>query len=191
MSKTQRFITDFFNAQPRHSKRLITDFFKPTKITERTYYYSPKTDYAQSHRYLMQHKPGADAIQTRGGYCYRTTNQFSEYCVYTTMDTFVINKGKKEFVKKGTKIATASIDDNSALTHITVETAYQRKGIGTELIRYINKCAPKFHVFAGTAHNSRYRLTEEGAILIQGCQQKGILDNEQVILDRVPMSPLR
>ncbi len=38
-------------------------------------------------------------------------------------------------------------------------------------------------------HNSRYRLTEEGAALIRACENSGILNDEQVILSTVPCSP--
>lgn len=82
-----------------------------------------------------------------------------------------------------------SIDSDSALTHVSVDSLFQKQGIGTQLIRFINKHAPQFHVYAGVEHNSRYRLTQEGAALIQSCQRKGILDEEQVILNIVPTSP--
>ena len=65
----------------------------------------------------------------------------------------------------------------------------QHQGIGTQLIRFINSHAQQFHVCAGIEHNSRYRLTQEGAAIIQSYQRKGILDDERVILNVVPMSP--
>lgn len=188
MSKQQRLITDFFKPKLKKSQTLITDFFKP-EIEKKISHYSVTRDYRQSYRYFKKHKAASDAIRTHRGYCYRATGDFNEYNVYTTYDRFVLSQGKKIFVSAGTHIATASIDSDSALTHVSVISLFQKQGIGTQLIRFINTHAPQFHVYAGVEHNSRYRLTQEGAALIQSCQKKGILEEEQVILNMVPMSP--
>ena len=190
MNKKQRLMTDFFKPKIRNSQTLITDFFKPQSyVAKKSQHYSVSRDYAQSYKYFKKHKSKSDAIRTHRGYCYRATGDFNEYNVYTTFDKFVIYQGKKIFIPAGTRIATASIDSDSALTHISVDSLFRKQGIGTQLIRFINTHAPQFHVYAGIEHNSRYRLTQEGAALIQSCQRKGILDDEQVILHMVPTSP--
>lgn len=188
MTKGQRLITDFFKIKHKSSQKLITDYFKPS-IEKRIHHYSATRDYPKSYRYFKKYKSISDAIRTHSGYCYRATGDFSEYNAYTTFDKLVVHQHKNFFIKAGTHIATASIDSDSALTHISVDSLFQKQGIGTQLIRFINKHAPQFHVYAGIEHNSRYRLTQEGASLIQSCQRKGILDDEQVILNTVPTSP--
>ena len=188
MTKAQPLITDFFKPKNQKSQKLITDFFRPS-TENKMGHYSAVRDYAKSYRYFKKYKPISDAIRTYCGYCYRATGDFSEYNVYTAFDKFVIHQNKKFFIKAGTPIAIASIDSESALTHISVDSLFQKQGIGTQLIRFIHKHAPQFHVYAGIEHNSRYRLTHEGAALIQSCQRKGILDDEQVILNMVPTSP--
>ena len=188
MTKAQRLITDFFKPKNKKSQKLITDFFKSSPEKKMSHY-SAVRDYAKSYRYFKKFKPTSDAIRTYYGYCYRATGDFSEYNVYTTFDKYTIHDYKKIFIKAGTHIATASIDSDSALTHVSVDSLFQKQGIGTQLIRFINKHAPQFHVYAGVEHNSRYRLTQEGAALIQSCQRKSILDEEQVILNIVPTSP--
>ncbi len=188
MTKAQRLITDFFKSKNQKSQKLITDFFKSSP-EKKMNHYSAVRDYAKSYRYFKKFKSTSDAIRTYCGYCYRATGDFYEYNVYTTFDKFMIHHGKKIFIPAETHIATASIDSDSALTHVSVDLLFQKQGIGTQLIRFINKCAPQFHVYAGIEHNSRYRLTQEGAALIQSCQRKSILDEEQVILNMVPTSP--
>ena len=188
MTKSQRLITDFFKSNPKGSQKLITDFFKPS-FENKLHHYSPTRDYPKSYKYLKKHKLSSDAIRLYQGYCYRATGDFTEYNVYTTFDRADRHQGRNIFIKAGTHVATASIDSDSALTHISVESFFQKQGIGTQLIRFIHKHAPQFHVYAGIEYNSRYRLTQEGAVLIQSCQRKGILDYEQVILNIVPTSP--
>jgi hypothetical protein len=91
-------------------------------------------------------------------------------------------------MSKCLEVQYATVDSNSALTHIHVGENFRRQGNGKQLIRFINKHDTQFHVFAGVEYNSRYRLTEEGAALICTCQRAGILADDQVILD-VPSSP--
>ena len=187
----QRFITDFF--KPKR-KQFITDYFKPKNACaisqySRSFQYNPTVDYQQSRAFLQKRRSSCDAIMTRNGYCFCATANFSDYAVYTTTDRLMIIAGKKHLIQKGTCIATAKIDNDSALEHIQVSPLFRRQGIGKKLIRFINQRAPQFHVFAGIEHNSRYRLTDEGALLIKSCQKAGILSDEQVILNMVPPSP--
>lgn len=187
----QRFITDFF--KPKR-KQLITDYFKPKNTSAvpqhgRLFPYNPNVDYKQSRAFLQKRKSSCDAIMTRNGYCFCATANFSDYAVYTTTDRLMIIAGKKHLVPKGMCIATAKIDNDSALEHIQVSPLFRRQGIGKKLIRFIDQRAPQFHVFAGIEHNSRYRLTDEGVLLIRSCQKAGILSDEQVILNMVPPSP--
>lgn len=139
--------------------------------------------------FYQKHKHPYDAASIRKGYFFCASRNFSEYAVYTTKDQFVFKDSQKKFISTGTCIATAIIDDDSALEHINVETAFQHQGIGRRLIQFITKHAPQFYVFTGVEHNSRYRLTEEGAALIKSCQRKKILQHDQVIETTVPQSP--
>lgn len=186
----QSFITDFFKSKPKQQS-LITDFFKLkyTANTSNIYHYNHKQHYKKSRQYLNTHKLQTDAAATRGGYYFCAIANFTEYSVYTTMDRCIFIDKRPHVVWAGTLVASATIDDNSALEHIHVEPILRRQGIGKALIRFINKHDQQFHVYAGTEHNSRYRLTEEGAGLIRACQHAGILQHEQVILGFVPPSP--
>lgn len=188
---SQPFITDFFKPKRQY---LITDYFKPESVVATTsnssmFPYNRKIDYKKSRDFLNKYKNACDAIMTRNGYCFCAKANFSEYSVYTTMDRLMIIGGRKNRVPQGTCVATAKIDDDSALEHIHVDALFRRQGIGKNLVRFINKCAPQFHAFGGVEHNSRYRLTEEGASLIRACHNAGILNDEQVILNFVPQSP--
>ena len=184
---TRRFITDFF--KPKR-KQLITDYFKPKNASAVPQHgrscqqYKPNVDYQQSRAFLQKHRSSCDAIITHNGYCFCATANFSDYAVYTTKDRLMIIAGKKHLIQKGTCIATAKIDNDSALEHIQVSPLFRRQGIGKKLIRFIDQRAPQFHVFAGVENNSRYRLTEavlniESCILaVQRCRGKMLLSAE-------------
>ncbi len=190
MIASQRLMTHFFKPS---KKGLITDYFKPlepTKIkTEKSSFYKPKVDYKKSREYLKKHRHLYNASKTKNGYCYCASSDFTEYAVYTTHDRFVRFRDQEIFITRGTRIAEAKTDSDSALEHISVDERFRRQGIGKNLIRFINKHDQQFHVYAGVEYNSRYRLTEEGAALIRACEDSGILNNEQVILGTVPCSP--
>ena len=141
--------------------------------------------YQRSRHYLNKHRQHADAAATRDGYFFCATNNFREYSVETIIDRLIVGV----IVPAGTSVATATIDDDSALENIAVEAGFRRQGVGKHLIHFINKHDKQFHVYAGTEHNSRYRLTQEGAALIRACQREGVLDDEDVILGSVPPSP--
>lgn len=192
MTKSQRFITDFFKS--KKSQRLITDYYKPSALIQpkeemKSYRYKSVIDYQQSRRYLQKYKHLVDAAQTKNGYYFCAQANYTEYSVHTTIDRLLIVNNEKILVSRGACVATAMVDSDSALEHVSVENLFRRQGIGKNLIRFINKHDTQFHVFGGVEHNSRYRLTEEGAALIQSCQRAGILDEEQVILSFVPNSP--
>jgi len=186
MTTTQQPITDFFKSK---RKRLITDYFKPKRLSENLSFYTPSRDYRESRRYLKMRKHIYDAHQTRKGYYYCATGDYSEYHVYSVINRPLLSKGKKIIIPEGACVARAIVDSNSSLEHISVEPLFQRQGIGKNLIRFINKHDTQFHVYAGIENNSRYRLTQEGAALIRSCEEAGILDEEQVILNFVPQSP--
>ena len=191
MSVSQKLISDFFKPK---QKRFITDYFKYASADHaikkrKDIAYLPAKDYKLAREFFKKRRYLYDAVATRQGYCFCASANFCEYQVYTVNDRCVKNKNEKVFMPAGSLVASATVDNDSALTHISVETAFRRQGIGKQLIRFINKHDTQFHVYAGVAHNSRYRLTEEGAALIHACQSSGILDDEQVIPSTVPCSP--
>lgn len=185
MKHSQQLITKFFKPKPK-KQQFITDYFEPKSWEPKQDYkkpspYKPQTDYQKSRNYLQKHRHMYDAASTQGGYFFCASANFCEYHVYTTIDRVVRSNDQDTFIQKGTCIATAIIDDNSSLEHISVEALFRRQGIGKKLIRFINKHDTQFHVFTGIEHNSRYRLTEEGAALIHACQHAGIIQYEQII----------
>ncbi len=125
-------------------------------------------------------------------YMFSCDDNFSEYKV--TLLTHKSGLNNKLFYP-GLSVGTATIDDNSALTHINVIEGFRRQKIGTQLIKFINERNPsdvigpgRFVVFRGVEVNSRYRLTEEGAKLIKHCEKQKILSSEQIIFG-CPPSP--
>ena len=190
MTTSQCLITHFFKSK---KKELITDYFKPVNAppvkTEKLHFYKPKIDYKKSRDYLKKHRHLYNASTTKNGYCYCASSDFSEYAVYTTHDHVMRFHDQDIFIARGARVAEAKTDSDSALEHISVNERFRRQGIGKNLIRFINKHDQQFHVYAGVEHNSRYRLTEEGAALIRACEDSGILNEEQVILSTVPCSP--
>lgn len=91
----------------------------------------------------------------------------------------------------GKTTATALIE-NDWLSHIEVKENYRRRGIGTHLMRAIVKTIKKkFHIPAeGLPGHTSYYLMEEGAALINSCLRKGIIDEEQCMLEP-PSTPPR
>lgn len=184
MIKSQSLITKFFKSKEKSSKVVIkndTNTFQKLRL----FPYNHKIDYPKSRCFRSKVKEHKDAVRTYKGYCYSTTNNFREYEVHTIGDHLL----EGHFLPEGTKIASATVDDDSTLESIFVAKKFRRQGIGKNLIHFIKKCDTQFHVYAGTEHNSRYRLTEEGAALIHACQCDGILEDSQVIMGFVPKSP--
>ena len=142
--------------------------------------------YKDSRRFLEKQKH-TDFKAIWKGFAFVATNNFSEWTVKTS---YLRNDYRAEKIyEDGHTVGTATIDENSALVHIQIDDPFRRMGLATKLISFINKTCPQFHVYAGVQNNSRYRLTEEGAKLINACQRKNILDDEKVILNTVPPSP--
>lgn len=142
-----------------------------------------RTDQKRIAEYRRERRP--DKYQVWRAYLFLATNNFSEYTIVTAIPRDVMGK----IYEPCDKIGEASVDENSALTHIEIKEPFRQQGLGSELIDFIRKACPQFHVFAGNQHNSRYRLTDEGAILIASCRRRGILKDRQVILNYVPDSP--
>jgi GNAT superfamily N-acetyltransferase len=81
--------------------------------------------------------------------------------------------------------------ENDWLQTIDVEPAYQKKGIGTNLIKAITKTiGKKFHIPSkGVLGEHSYYLTYEGSRLINRCLDKKIILQEQCMLDVPPRTP--
>lgn len=143
----------------------------------------------EKRKYLKEFnkKDSCDASKQWERYLFIATNNFTEYSVVNLLAR--PNYQLKKVIPVGFEVATATVDDNSALTHISVKEPFRRQKIGAQLIRFIKHCCPKFIVFGGTEHNSRYRLTQEGAALMEYCVSNKILSPTQVIVGNVPESP--
>ncbi len=78
------------------------------------------------------------------------------------------------------------------LTDIEVDTNYRRQGIGTNLIRAVVKTIGNdFHIpVEGCRRLNSYYLTDEGAALVNSCIKKGIINDEQCMLEP-PRTPPR
>lgn len=171
-------------------QRLITHFFANKNAilkNEKKLMYKSSRDYSNAKAYLKKHKSFYDAAATRQGYFYAASANFTEYHVYTTRDQVKVINHIEKHIPAGTRVATAKIDNDSALEHIAVEPLFRRQGIGITLMKFIKQCDPQLYAYGGVEYNSRYRLTNEGAALINACIQKGILKDEE-ILPNVPDS---
>lgn len=183
-------MTTLFKSK-KQKQLLMTDCYKSKSQNKNSAasFYKPAYDYKETRRFLNNHRNRYEAVITKKGYCYRASGDFSDFQVVTTKDGYQCINEKEIFIPAGTEIARAIVDENSALEHISVESLFRRQGIGKTLILFINKHVPKFVVFGGTEHNSRYRLTEEGAALIHACERAKILKYDQIIESTVPPSP--
>jgi len=122
----------------------------------------------QSHRKNPQHKNHKYLGNFHGFSCFADTPKAGS-CLYEMIDPFDDNV-----------IATAETED-FWLTHIVVDKKYQRCGLGTSLIKFINKNTDKKLLIPAQAqgHMHRYYLSQEGARLINSCIRKKILLEEQ------------
>jgi len=93
-------------------------------------------------------------------------------------------------VKTGKTIGRAVLE-NDWLQTIDVDAAHRKNGIGTNLIKAIvNTIGNKFHIpTKGLPNINAYFLTTEGAALINSCLRKGIITEEQCMLDVPPRTP--
>lgn len=134
------------------TQRYMTDFFKFKSSQSR-----PIKCFKGSREFLKHRREQFAATRKYGEYIYCASDDCTDYSVYTAKDKYVpTENGDDRCIHAGTKVATAMVDDTSALEHIHVESNFRRQGIGKNLIRFINKCDKKFIVFGGVEHNSRY-----------------------------------
>lgn len=171
------------------NQRLITSFFGGADYKPHVKDTVTQVNKNEKRKFLKEFnkKDSCDASKQWDGYLFIANNNFTEYSVITLLPR--PNYQLKKVIPIGYEVATATVDDNSALTHILVNESFRRKKIGSQLIRFIKNCCPKFIVFGGTTHNSRYRLTSEGAALMKHCVENKILSSTQVIIGSVPESP--
>ncbi len=82
--------------------------------------------------------------------------------------------------------------ENDWLADIEVDLHYRRQGIGTHLMKaVVQTIGNDFHIPAeGCRRLNSYYLTAEGEILIKGCMRKGIIAEEQCMLEP-PRTPPR
>jgi GNAT superfamily N-acetyltransferase len=169
------------------TQRSLTSFFPPKEgvtLTKPTYT-NPAKQRAFK-RKVIKDKENVDNQFIWNDYVFKATNNFTHFEV-TTLITRSMNT--KHF-DPGFRVASAEVDDDSALINIEVHKDFRRQGIGTRLIKFMNKVCEQFHVYLDKSHNSRYRLTEEGAALIYSCEKHAeILDHTQIIETTIPPSP--
>jgi hypothetical protein len=89
------------------------------------------------------------------------------------------------------KVVARAILENDWLQTIDVDENYRRRKIGSNLMKAIVKTlGNNFHIPSrGTLGITSYYLTTEGAALINYCLDKGIVKDEQCMLDVPPRTP--
>jgi hypothetical protein len=175
---------------PTGKQPLLTAFFAPMgRITPKTDNVSVNNK-SEKRKFIAGFNKKNDPDKTRQweGYLFIAEDNFREYTVINLLPR--PNYELKMEVPAGYKVASATVDNDSALTHIQVVEQFRRQKIGSELVRFIKNCCKQFTVFGGTEHNSRYRLTEQGAALVTYCVANKILASTQVITAFVPRSPM-
>lgn len=177
-SNSQALITRFFQQENKDEKQEGIHSEKNTGFSK-----SVKRKFLTDTRKKLQ-----DATHNWNGYLFIANNNYSEFSVIN-IDPNRRNESAQTLVGLGKVIATASVDEDSALTHIEVKEGFKRKKIGSHLIYFMKSVCPQFLIYGGTQNNSRYRLTTDGAALVQYCLSKKILNEDQVIKNEVPMSP--
>lgn len=76
-------------------------------------------------------------------------------------------------------------DEGTSLWSMNVEPAYQRAGIGTQMMRLAASlhgkrfCKPSFSAVGGSHAASDSYYTQDGAALIRHCIREGILDDTE------------
>jgi GNAT superfamily N-acetyltransferase len=169
------------------TQRPLTNFFSPKEgVTLRKPIYTNPAKQRAYKKKVNEDKEHVDNQFIWNNYVFKATNNFTLFKVTTLIPHSTATK----HFDPGFPVASAEVDDGSALINIEVHKDFRRKGIGTRLIKFMNKVCEQFHVYIDKSHNSRYRLTEEGAALIYHCEKKeGILDHTQIIESTVPPSP--
>tara|TARA_R110000868_G_scaffold380784_5_gene647074 strand:+ start:11183 stop:11794 length:612 start_codon:yes stop_codon:yes gene_type:complete len=127
---------------------------------------------------LLALKPHSGHFKLLGaerGICYFRDPEFYHYYAYEPVSQ--------------RRVGELELDDEHALINIKVRQDFRLRGIGKKLVYFANKTNLGRHqearliVFAGQAHNSRYRLTAEGHALIHSCLRHRILQHDQVIAE--------
>jgi GNAT superfamily N-acetyltransferase len=191
----QRNITEFFTSAPKpesqrppriHKTRqsLITEFFGAEAERKRKL----AATKAYRERYNVVRKFRKDFHQQRP--YQQMLGSFDFLCYCRNEYTFYVIDPRTN-----STIAELEIDSDHWLEHVHVDAPYQKHGIGAKLIYFANQHAllesnNRFGIAicVGTSVNTRYRLTNEGAALINSCIRNGILKDEQTFYE-TPQSP--
>ena len=80
--------------------------------------------------------------------------------------------------------------DHQEISHIDVSPSYQKQGIGSYMIKSLNRVSGQGLVaYCSLENRSRYALTDQGLRLIKSCIRKRILEPEQLIVGSGPNTP--
>lgn len=97
-----------------------------------------------------------------------------------------------EAFHNGARVGSIEFDENEGRTSLwsmSVEPAYQRVGIGTQMMRVAallhgkRFCKPSFSAVGGSHAASDSYFTQDGAALIRRCIREGILEDTESIDD--------
>lgn len=160
---------------------------KPRRVLSGLSSYDPKKHRKESiaNSQSIRHKNNYIHTRAHKGVLYVALNEFREFIainLFSRLDSI-----SNSIVPSGEKIAEATVDDDDALTFISVDPRFRRQKIGSELIRFMKQRCEQFHVFGGQECNSRYRLTREGMALIRYCLAQAILKHEDFIGSDAPV----
>ena len=146
-------------------QKKLTAFFRPLHLTATAQKIDSYDRQIAASQVKIFHKAHPKHIYDKShswkGYSFIATNNFREYSVKTM--TARNHRDLDFLIPAGFTVANATVDDDSALTHLEVHQLFQRLGIGRELLRFIKNSDKQFIIYGGTSNNSRYRLTAEGA----------------------------
>jgi hypothetical protein len=185
-------LTSFFQTLPQPQPRpprapiirqtVITDFYGPQaerrrRLAAAKAYRDRYSRVRKFSKNFHQQYPYQQFMGSINCICY-CRNEYMFYAVDPTINS---------------TIAELEIDSDHWLERVWVDGGHQRRGIGTNLVRFANQFALHeggqeygITVCTSLSENSRYRLTGEGAALVNSCIRRGILRDEQTFDDGPP-----
>ncbi len=167
---------------------LITSFFTSSRPNRKPLTTSPCNIQLQkefARKYKKESEP--ELTFQWNGYLFVASNCFSEFRVLNLLPR--PDSITKRWIEPGFVVANASTVDDM-LAYISVDLKFRRQKIGVQLIQFINHCtAHKLKIYYASEDSSSFRLTEEGAKLINYCREKGLITPNQLVYEIGRMEP--
>lgn len=157
------------------TQRLITHYFKPSSGRE-----SRKPDVnlrLTAHRFRKKFLAHSDCVCVRCPCAFRVLKDWTEFEIYVIVNDSYVSVGE------------AKLDEYHALEYIEIKESHRRRGLGSRLVRFIQRSLPECHVYGGVEPKSCHNLTALGRALIASCVRNGSLKYDNFLEASGPPSP--